>query len=51
MWLGHQDIVQRLLDNKEEIISEVDAIDSNQQTPLHLACLRGNQKCVVSRNN
>ena len=48
MWLGHPDIVQRLLDN-EEIISEVDAIDSNQQTPLHLACLHGNQKCVVSQ--
>ena len=32
-----------------ELNSDIDAVDINHHTPLHLACLHGNQKCVVSQ--
>ena len=44
---GHQQIVQWLLE-RTDLKQEIDEVDCNQQSALHLACFRGNQKCVVS---
>ena len=40
-------MVQKFLENSD-VRPEIDVQDSNRQTPLHLACLRGMQNCVVS---
>lgn len=45
--LGYESVVQRLI----ELKCDIDASDTNKHTPLHLACLHGNQKCVVSDLN
>ena len=46
--VGHEIIFQKLLLENKELRCDIDAADSSQQTPLHLACLHGNQKCLVS---
>lgn len=43
---GHQQIVQWLLE-RTDLKQEIDEVDCNQQSALHLACFRGNQKCVL----
>ena len=41
---GHKMIVQEFIKRK----MTVDIADIDGHTPLHLACLRGHQSCVVS---
>lgn len=42
--LGHKMIVQEFIKRN----MKVDIADASGHTPLHLACLRGHQSCVVS---
>lgn len=41
---GHNELVELLIEHG----AIVTATDHNSSTPLHLACLKGHQKCTVS---